>query len=130
MTSEQPTPQPKKRQRERAFRPKRGTVNFGLPKEFDALCASEDTSAGELLRQFIADLCDLRAWNASSTFNSSGEVAHRAALAWLAIARQNKREKRAGADVATPQPTAESRATTPIEALTAAVERDPQKGQP
>jgi len=128
MTSEQPTPQPKKRQRVRAFRPKRGTVNFGLPKEFDALCVSEQVSPGELLRQFIADLCDLRAWNTSSAFNSTGEPAHRAALAYHQLAKQARNAKaqtRAdSADVPSPQPAAETRATTPIEALAAAVRKD------
>lgn len=93
MTSETPTPQPKKRQRARAYRPRRGNVNFGLPKEFDALCASEQVSPGELLKQFIADLCDLRAWNASSAFNSTGEPAHRAALAYYRVASQARRDK-------------------------------------
>lgn len=124
---------PNKPRPKRVHQPKRPAVNFRLPREFEALCEREGIAAGEIIRQFVADLCDLRAWTERSAFAGNGREAHRAAQAWLAIAShspQNKRQARAaGADVATPQPAAETRAMTPIEALTAAVDRE-RKDQP
>lgn len=88
MTDNKPRPK-------RAHEPKRPAVNFRLPREFEALCEREGVEAGELIRQFVADLCDLRAWTTTSAFAGAGEQAHQAARAYLAIARQVRRAKSA-----------------------------------
>jgi len=123
-------PRPKKPARKRAFQPKRVSVNFRVPKEFEALCASEQIAPGELMRQFIADLCDIRAWTAASIFGGNGDAAHRAALAYHQVAsaaRQSKAQTGAAApEVPSSQPQPTTRATTPIAVWAAAVERERQ----
>jgi hypothetical protein len=103
MTTDTPPPKPpkpsKSPRRPRAFEPKRAAINFRLPVEFVALCEREQIAPSELMRQFIADLCDLRAWTRDSAYAGSGEAAHRAALAYHAIASQARNAKaRAGED--------------------------------
>jgi hypothetical protein len=121
-------PKPDKPKRVRAYRPKRSGVSFGLPREFEALCEREGVRPLAVLQQFIGDLCDMRAWTAQSAYAASGDAAHRAALAYHQVAsRARKSKAQAGAalpDVATPRPAAETRATTPIEALAAAALRE------
>lgn len=86
----------KKPARKRAPSPKRPGVSFKLPREFEALCEREGVGANELVRQFVADLCDLRAWVQRSAFAGSGPEAHQAAQAWLAVARRAWKDKAAG----------------------------------
>ena len=83
----------KKPARKRAPSPRRPAVSFALPREFEALCEREGVNAGELMRQFVADLCDLRAWVQRSAFAGSGPEAHQAAQAWLAVARRARQSK-------------------------------------
>jgi hypothetical protein len=88
------TPKPKKRQAKRTFEPKRPAVNFRLPREFEALCAREQIAPGDVIRQFVADLCDIRAWTTTSAFAGNGDAAHQAALAYHAIASRARAAKR------------------------------------
>ncbi len=126
--------QPNKPRPKRAYEPKRPSINFRLPREFEALCERAQIAPGDVIRQFVADLCDLRAWTADSAFAGNGETAHRAALAYHRVASQARNAKAqtraAGAHVLTPQPQVQTRATTPIEALAAIVARDQKNGQP
>jgi hypothetical protein len=69
------------------------TVNLKAPAEFSALCAAEQISPAELVRQFIADLCDIRPWVARSAYVSNGQAAVQAARAYHAIARQARAAK-------------------------------------
>ena len=85
----------KKPARKRAPSPRRPVVSFALPREFEALCEREGVNAGELMRQFVADLCDLRAWIQRSAFAGNGPEAHQAAQAWLAAARRVWKDKAA-----------------------------------
>jgi hypothetical protein len=123
MTNEKPKkPRPK-----RVHQPTRPALNIKLPNDLVALCAREQIAPAELVRGFIADLCDIRAWTTTSHYAANGEAAHRAALAYHAVASQARNAKAkaraAGADVPTSQPAAETRAVT-------AVARDQRKDQP
>ena len=96
--------QVKKPQRKRSYEsPKRPSVNFRLPREFEALCEREGLAPSELMRQFVADLCDLRAWTTTSAFAGSGIEAHRAAQEWLTIARRARHKRAADAAAKEPQ---------------------------
>jgi hypothetical protein len=86
--------QPKKRQRPREFEPKRVSVNMRVPREFETMCQAEQIAPGELLRQFIADLCNLRAWTVQSAYDGNGEAAHRAALSYHLVASRARRDKK------------------------------------
>ena len=88
------TPSPKKPRPPRAFEPKRPAVNFRLPREFEALCEREQIAPGDVIRQFVADLCDLRAWTTTSAFAGNGEDAHQAAQAYHRIAQQARHKRR------------------------------------
>jgi hypothetical protein len=109
-------------------------VHFRLPPELEALCEREQITANALIRQFIADLCDIRAWTRNSAFAGSGVAAHRAAQDYLALARRARAMKaRTGAvcvDVPTHVPTSPKRAMTPLDALQQAVQREGSKTNP
>lgn len=133
MTSDT-TPNPKPKRKRAAPKRTVPTAWMALPRELVALCEREQVSPRSLLLDFVADLCDLRAWSVKSAYAGNGDAAHRAALAYHAVAQKARDAKAqaraAGVDVLTPQPQAETRATTPIEALAAAVIRDQKKDQP
>ena len=121
MTDSNDTPKPK---RKRVYQPKRHCLNIKLPNDLMALCAREQIEPSELVRGFIADLCDIRAWTTSSRYAGNGDAAHQAALAYHRVASQARQHKAQPVDASTPQPLAETRATTPIEALAQAVRKD------
>jgi hypothetical protein len=87
MSEQQPRPV-------RARRPTSSNVFFRLPAQFEALCAREGTTPKLLLQQFVADLCDMRAWTVTSAYAASSEEGHRAALAYYRIAQRDRENKR------------------------------------